>query len=231
MATNAQIIDLRRVLSERFPKAHTARPAGPREGVPAGLERLDSVLDGGWPRGRISELVTGGRGSGAVQVLHQMLERTAADGGFLALVDGSDGLDVDAAHPASLGRLLWVRCTGPAQAVKAADLLLRDRNLPQVVLDLSGCAADLLRRIPATTWHRFARLTEHHGATLLVFTPQPLVGSPACRVRLRSRLTIEAVQGGPAVAQVRIRCDLERAPITQGQSDSDSDAGLFARSA
>ena len=231
MAANAQIIDLRRVLAERFPKAHTARRAAPREGLPAGLERLDTVLEGGWPRGRISELVTGGRGAGAVPVLHRLIERTAADGGFLALVDAADGFDVDAADPACLERLLWVRCTDAAQAIQAADLLLRDRNLPQVVLDLSGAPPAQLRRIAATTWHRFARLTEHHGATLLVMTPQPLVGTPAVRVRLRSRMTIEAVKEGPAATLLRIRCELERSPVSQSLPDSEVGIASQARRA
>jgi hypothetical protein len=225
MAANAQIIDLRRVLAERFPKAHSRRPAAPREGLPAGLERIDAVLEGGWPRGRISELVTGGRGTGAVQVLHRMLERTVADGGFLALVDGSDGFDVDAADPACLDRLLWVRCTDPAQAIKAADLLLRDRNLPHVVLDLAGCAVAQLRRIPATTWHRFGRLVEHHGATLVVMAPEALVSSPAYRVRLRSRITLESVQDGPVATALKIRCELERSPAAASGAEGEAGTG------
>jgi hypothetical protein len=222
MPAAAQIIDLRRVLAERFPKAHAGRSATARDGVPAGMASLDSLLGGGWPRGQVSELVTGDRGSGATQVLHRMLERVAADGGFLAWVDGSDSFDVDAADPASLERLLWVRCTDSGQAIQAADLLLRDRNIPLVVLDLGWNPAAQLRRIPSTVWHRFGRLVEHNGATRLVVAPHPLVGSPACRVRLRSRLTVDALHHGPAAVSLRIRCELERAPAAQVQADRET---------
>ncbi len=222
MPAAAQIIDLRRVLAERFPKAHAGRSAIARDGVPVGIASIDSLLGGGWPKGQVSELVTGERGSGATQVLHRMLERVAADGGFLAWVDGSDSFDVDAADPASLERLLWVRCTDSGQAIKAADLLLRDRNIPLVVLDLGLNPAAQLRRIPSTVWHRFSRLIEHNGATLLVVAPHPLVGSPACRVRLRNRLTLDALHHGPTAVSLRIRCEVERTPATQIQSDPEA---------
>ena len=50
-----------------------------------------------------------------------------------------------------LSRLLWVRCRGAAEAMKAADLILRDGNLPLVLLDLAGNPPAQFWDIPATT--------------------------------------------------------------------------------
>src|SRR4030095_14707706 len=96
-------------------------------------------------------------------------------GQWLVLVDGQDCFDPTCLEPEILSRLLWVRCVDIAEALKATDLLARDENLPMIVLDLRLNPAAQLRKIPATAWYRFQRLIEHRAATLLVFTPQPLV--------------------------------------------------------
>lgn len=195
-ATN--IVDLRQLLAERFPRAHApAAPVVP-SGQATGIPRLDALLGGGLPQGGITELVGSGPGSGSAQVLHALLRQVAVAGRFLALVDGADSFDVDAADPDALARLLWVRCTRADEALKAVDLLLRDRNIPMVVLDLKLNAAPELRRIPSSTWFRFSRLVEHHGTTLLVITPQSLVGAADLRVGMECRLDLEALAAGPA---------------------------------
>jgi len=150
--------------------------------VPSGIAALDELLGGGWPGGDVSELVGEGPGSGSAQVLHGFLRGLARDGRFLALVDGLDSLDIDAEEPGTLARLLWVRCRSAAEALKAADLVLRDRNLPVVVIDLKLNPVAQLRRISGSVWHRFSRLAEHHGTTVVVMTPFALVGGAAARV-------------------------------------------------
>src|SRR5204862_1713111 len=125
------------------------------------------------PRGGLAELVGAGPGSGSAQVVHALLRRVAHAGEYLALVDGADSFDVDAAEPTTLTRLLWVRCQKAEEALKAADLLLRDRNFPLLVLDLQLNPQAQLRKIPSSVWHRFRRLLEQNGATVLVVTPCP----------------------------------------------------------
>src|SRR5262252_4265449 len=122
-ATN-NIVDLRRMLAERFPSARL-RPAVNTEVEPTGVTALDSLLGGGLPKGEVTELLASGAGSGSAQVLHALLRHTAEAGRFLALVDGADSFDVDAAEAFALERLLWVRCRRADEAMKAADLLLR----------------------------------------------------------------------------------------------------------
>jgi hypothetical protein len=193
MSEAANIVDLRRMLRERFPAAHQPRREGAGSVFPTGIRDLDHLLGGGLPAGSLAELVGEGNGSGSAQVLHALLGRTAADGRFLALVDGADSFDVDAPEPAALARLLWVRCRTAEEALKATDMLLRDRNFPLVVLDLKLNPARQLRRIASSVWHRLGRIAEHNGTTLLIITPFPMVGASAFRVSARSGLGLAAV--------------------------------------
>ena len=78
---------------------------------------------------------------------------------WVALVDAQDSFDPSKLGEAVFSRLVWVRCRDAAQALKATDLLLRDGNLPLVLLDLQMNPAAELRKIPATTWHRWQRLS------------------------------------------------------------------------
>jgi hypothetical protein len=70
--------------------------------------------------------------------------------------------------------------------VKATDLLLRDGNLPLVLLDLQTMAPRQLGRIPMSTWHRFQRLVEMSGTALVVLTPQPIVEAARIRIALNA---------------------------------------------
>jgi hypothetical protein len=208
----SNVIQLRQLLSERFPHLRTTPP--PRreiETVPTGAPALDALLHGGLPRGALSELIGAGPGSGSAQVLHGFLQRVADDGKFLALVDGADSFDVDAVEPAILARLLWVRCTDAGQALKAADLLLRDRNFPLVVVDLKFNPPAQLRKISSSVWHRFRRLLEANGAAALVITPHQLVSNPACRVRVEGKLAITALAQSPSQVLSELHFDLLRA--------------------
>lgn len=219
-ATN--IVDLRRLLGERFPQAHARRPSTPPAGHSTGVTRLDSLLGGGLPRGSITELVGAGTGSGSAQVLHGLMRAMASAGRFLALVDGADSFDVDASDPEVLARLLWVRCATADEALKAGDLLLRDRNIPLVILDLKINPDRELRRIPSSTWFRFSRLAEHHGTTLLVITPQPLVGAADFRVQVEGVegcLDLPTVAAGPASVIRRLQFHVLRAPEGETRMD------------
>lgn len=185
MADRVPVQQLRQLLAERLPRVRTGFAVRPLPAVlSTGVRRLDVTLGGGLPLGETTELVGEGIGSGSAQVLHALLRRSAAEGRFVALVDGADSLDVDALEPGELARLLWVRCRTVTEALAATDLLLRDRNFPLVVLDLKLNAAAQWQRVSGSVWHRFNRLREQHRTTLLVITPRPTVGGVSRRVRV-----------------------------------------------
>ena len=62
------------------------------------------------------------------------------------MIDGRDTFDPQSQPPGACDSLLWIRCRAAKDAVRAADLLLRDGNLPLLLIDLehgSGSLADL----------------------------------------------------------------------------------------
>jgi hypothetical protein len=212
METSKTIIDLRKLLAERFPKVRMAAEDRKRSAsVSTGIDALDSLLGGGLPRGEFTELVASANGSGSAEVIHELLRRVALDRQFLALIDGSGSFDPGAAEAAALTRLLWVRCEKVSEALKAADLLLRDRNFPMVVLDLKLNSAKELRGISASVWYRYARLLEQNQATVLVITPRQLVSGAACRAAVHSALGIEALTRSRAELVACLRFTLLRA--------------------
>lgn len=206
MAARADIIDLRKLLAGRFPRLRTdAETRRHPNALSTGVPRLDDVLGGGLTPGEITEFVGLGPGSGSAQVIHAVLRHAVDAGRFIALVDGADSFDVDAVPGACLSRLLWVRCRQVSEALQAADLLLRDRNFPLLVLDLKLNPASQLRRIPGNVWHRFGRLLEQHRSTLLVITPHPLVSSVPCRVQVEGALDLGSLTEPPGQLLARLR--------------------------
>jgi len=205
----AAVRALRALLAEKFPS-----PSARANGVfPVALgggqepeQEPERKPELELPRGRVTE-ATGSTGSGAL-FLEALLKAVTAARGMMALVDGTGGYD-----PAGeTGRLLWVLCQGAQAAIRAADLLLRDGNLPLVVLDLLMNPAAELRRIPAATWYRFQRILEHSTTVFVVLTPKPLVSSAAERLLLRNRWTLHALR------QPRAKLSLELERVQRGQS-------------
>lgn len=197
-----KITELRALLAEKFPQ-QTVRASGV----------LSVATETGLPelrRGVVTE-VSGSIGSGAL-FLETLIASAQAAGTLVALVDGSGGFD-----PAQMGlrlaRLLWVLCKDASTAIKAADLLLRDGNLPLVVLDLQMNPAKDLRRIPATTWYRFQRIIEPSSATFVVLTARPMVSSAAERFALHNHWTLSAMQQRRTELRLVVECAHRRALV------------------
>jgi len=195
----ANVIELRQLLSKRFPGLRTRADelTGPaRRCWPTGLPQIDAPLQGGLPRGALTEVVAEHRGCGSALLLHRFLLQAFRENQFAAVIDGQDSLDVTQLGE-NLARLLWVRCHSADQALKAADLLLRDGNLSLVLLDLALNPALQLRKIPATTWYRFQRLVEQTSTVCLVMTPRAMVSPAQARLALNARLSLGALERNP----------------------------------
>ena len=191
---------LRTLVEEKFPRAACA-PAGR---LRTGCGPLD--VRGGLPRGAITEVC--GSLAGGQMVIASLLETAVREGFFSALIDGADAFDPAQWPDHHLDRLLWVRCGEPELALKAADVLVRDGNLPVLVLDLQAVAVGRLRRIPVGTWHRFHRVIETSATVMVTLTPFPLVESVPCRMAVRMAAVWEALgeprDGWPERCQVQI---------------------------
>jgi hypothetical protein len=191
------IIQLRQLLREKFPGLGTRAdelPVKTREMWASGIPRLDHQLGGGFPKSAINEVIAPKRGSGSALLLLQLLRRAATVNQFSALIDGLDSFDAAAVEPCTLSHLLWLRCHNAEEAIKTTDLVLRDGNLPVVLLDLALNPEAQLRKIPAPTWYRFQRIVEESTATFIVLTPRAMISPAQVCVTLRSRFDLDAVE-------------------------------------
>lgn len=154
--------------------------------VPTAFPALDALLDGGWPRGRLSE-VYGARSTGRTSLALHTVAAATRRGEFVAWIDL-----VDALHPFSLARagtllprVLWVRPPAWAAGLRCAELLLQSKGFSLLTLDLG----DSLPRLPLpATWVRLQRAAEQAQTALLVLAPRAVAGSFATvRVRLERR--------------------------------------------
>lgn len=192
-----QIDQLRRQLREKFPEAH--RPPLPPE--PSSPSSSPLVF----ASGHLSEIITPHHSSGASLVISEILKNTHNPP--LALIDGRDSFD-----PASYGNtpcrhLIWIRCSRSEQALQAADLLLRDGNLPLIILDLHLVSSRELRRIPKTFWQRLKTQARDSGSSMLGINPQALIPSPHRRFTLNGKFSLDHLERHPPSLQFQQASD------------------------
>ncbi|GHC56675.1 hypothetical protein [Roseibacillus persicicus] len=174
------ISELRRQLRERFPAAHEDRPAAESYQL-RGMPPL--------PKGTITELVTPPSVSGSSLLLSQLLEDEPENRELpLALIDPGDHFDPASYRPRR--PLLWLRSANPKKSLQAADLLVRDGNIPLVLLDCSLTPLRELRQIPSSSWYRLRTLAESSGTSLLALTPAPLIAAAAARYELENSFSL-----------------------------------------
>lgn len=187
MAAAAKIIELRDLIARHA----SAPPPRPGSGLLTGLAAFDQALAGGLLPGSVVELVCPPHTSGGSSLMVAILRQLARSA---ALIDGRDTFDPQSAGPEVLTHLLWIRCRKMTEAIRAADLLLRDANLSLIFLDLRDQVPFELRKLPGSTWYRFQRLLEPTAVTLLVLTPQPLVPCARARLEMRSVFDLRALE-------------------------------------
>lgn len=186
----AQIIAFKDLLRDRFPLAHAAKPAA--TAMPTGLACLDAL---GLTAGSICEIVSTSASSGTGLLLVSLI-RGQKDSlrQPVALVDAADAFDPASVSPEVLEQLLWLRCRRVERAMQATDLLLRDGNMPRVLLDLQLCPAREVREVPAQVWHRLRLLAEKSGTVLCAFTAFQTVPCARSRLVLEQSYDLEAME-------------------------------------
>lgn len=210
--TVSNIVAFRDFLRARFPEAHAIQPGlepAPVAGGGSCLEALDLR------KGAITELVAAMPGSGAGLLLAALLQREEACREITALVDGVDGFDPWSLAPSALERVLWLRCREPATAIRATDLLLRDGNIPLVVLDLQAHSAQAVRSLPSSVWHRLRMLAEKSGACLCAFTPVRTVTCAQTRAVLGQRWQLNDLfeERPTLLASLSVQVDRQRVRV------------------
>jgi hypothetical protein len=211
----SKIIDLRKLLAERFPQEIVS----PANQLATGITHLDSALDGGLTKGAITELISPPGNGGSASLIAALLQRAAGERYFLALIDGRDSFDPQSSAPAALRHLLWIRCHQTGEAMQAADLLLRDGNFPLLILDLVLHPVAELRRIPSSNWYRLQRLIEPSSSALLAFTPCSLISSAQWKLILENRWRLPQLDWVATELQTQLRVHLQRAQPNRWQSN------------
>jgi hypothetical protein len=181
------------------------------ERLATGFRDLDVLLDGGLPRGGLTDVVAPGSAGATTLAYRLCIEVTRS--ALAAWIDAPDALDPASAAAAGidLERVLWVRPPDLGAALVAAELLLTMGGFPLVLLDVGAQgdavpaasgppgrgtgrrpgrrAATPLRALAAPhTWLRLTRAAAGSRSALLVLRRcpsrnQPLLGSFAA-VRL-----------------------------------------------
>ncbi len=218
---STQVIELRKILEERWPDAQPLRHATVA-GLPTGVAALDRILPGGGlPRGRLSvwapaaeERLAGFGPPGATAVLRSACLAAVARGERSAWVDGA-GVVLGDAWPRGPLLLRLPRPAGAApgtaaggaaelEALVCAEELVRSGGFGLVVVTGVGRA----RAVEAVRLSRAAR----EGGSALVAVGGGAAEAPVAALRLASWLLPEGVRwrpdpfGGPAEpAGVRFR--------------------------
>jgi recombination protein RecA len=169
-----------------------------RWAVPTGIADLDERLEGGLPRGHLSE-VTGPRSSGRLAIAVSALAGATSRGEAVALVDPLDMFDPVSASASGIDfqRMLWVRGEASSsarvsvsceygtlqksldRAVKALNIVLQagPGGFGLVVIDLGEVATQSISRLPYTTWLRLHRVIEGSETACVVIGSEPIARS------------------------------------------------------
>ena len=185
-ATNLQ--EIRRQLREKFPSAHGFTTIS--EPVAQISKTLFEIAT--FPAGAISEIIPATAGGGLSLWIAGLLAEPEEAPPFpkFVLVDGGDSFDPASHTAAACSQLLWIRCAKVSEVIKAADLLVRDGNVPFIMLDLCGLPPVSLKSLPAAAWWRLKQLSEATRCRLLVLAPFPLVPCASLRLALSCRLEL-----------------------------------------
>lgn len=185
-----------RKLDHTLTTAFGAEPADARWLVPTGMAELDARLEGGLPRGHVSEIV-GPRSSGRLSILVSALAAATSRGEAVALVDPLDMFDPVSASASGIDfqRMLWVRGEATSAArmslsceygtlqksldrgVKALNIVLQAGGFGLVVLDVGEIAAQTIKRLPYTTWLRLHRVIERSETACVLIAGDPITRS------------------------------------------------------
>jgi recombination protein RecA len=173
------------------------------ETVLTGIPEIDA-LAGGLPRGALTE-ICGPPSSGRTTVLLAALASRTAEAEMCALIDARDSFDPRSAEAAGveLEQLLWVRCRGLDQSLRAADLLIQGGGFGFIALDLSDIAPETVRHVPLNAWFRFRRAVEDTSTVLLVLEQESNAKTCASLVlQMKMKAANWSMTGGPEHAGI-----------------------------
>jgi hypothetical protein len=163
--------------------AAAALPSNNPGTLSTGIETLDALLKGGFPRGGITEL-TGPVSSGRTALLFSTLAKATQQGETVAYIDAFNSFDPLSAAKAGieLKRLLWIRCQSLERALQAGDIVSRAGGFGVIALDLESAAPAVqigrgMKKPSYHCWLRLRQAIEGTPTVLLLLTREAAVGS------------------------------------------------------
>ena len=210
----SSIAIVRSQVERRIPGALTLYERPAPEVFQTGIRGIDREMDG-IPKGALAQICAPvGITSGRTSLLLSLLAQVTGKEQFCAVVDASDSFDPESADAVGvcLSRLLWVRCIqrgmkAVEQAFKSADILIQSGGFGVIAIDLGNADERLIRKIPLTTWFRFARVMEALPTALVILLPYSAAQSCAA---LTLNLDASAQWSGTeAVSHTRLISNVE----------------------
>jgi hypothetical protein len=207
---------IRAQIERRIPGALTVYERQTPDVFPTGIAAIDRQI-GGLPKGGLTQVcAANGINSGRTTLLMSLLaEVTRNHEEFCAVVDATDCFDPESASKMGVGfsRLLWARCgyTGMQaleRSFRVADILIQNVGFGVIVLNLAYIEEKLIRKIPQTTWFRFARKIERTSTAFVVMLPYSAAQSCAALTLHLSNATSHW-EGSEAVSHSRQVSNLE----------------------
>lgn len=158
-------------------RGRLGHPARGRSHLSLAIPTLDAFLDGGLPRGAITEIF-GQVSSGRTTFAHLLTAAATREGEYVVWVDLPNTLDPEGAHDAgaNLERVLWLNPRDRVSALRAVDQVLAAGGFHLVVLDLDGPPTSRAV-LPPSVWLRMARAAVHRDAAIVVLGATSLAGS------------------------------------------------------
>lgn len=162
--------DLLRDLGSQLQRGSRALALEADRRLATGFPDIDGLIQGGFPPGRLAEIV-GPTSSGRTSLALALLAQATRGDEVVAWVDGAQAFDATSAKAAGtvLERVLWARPPGPREAVRCCECLLDAHGFALVVLDLA-CASGEVEALPASIWQRLARQATGIGTALVVLS-------------------------------------------------------------
>jgi hypothetical protein len=199
--------------------------------IPTAIAGLDDRLEGGIPRGHLSEVV-GPRSSGRLAILVSAMAAATSRGEAVALIDPLDMFDPVSASASGLDfeRMLWIRGEASSsarvslsceygtlqksldRAVKAANIVLQAGGFGVVVLDLGEIAPQTIKRLPYTTWLRLHRVIEGSETACVLIGSEPIARSAGgVTLLLGSEQTARVIRARRGESDQHVRVPLSAA--------------------
>jgi hypothetical protein len=174
----------------RFNLPLTFVPKPDPELLPSGIQEVDRLIGGGFPRGTMTE-IAGEASSGRTSLMLSLLAQATARNEYCAIIDAHDTFDPASAagEGTDLSRLLWIRCGGRLEdSLKAVDRIAHAGGFGLIVYDIADADMFSCRRISLASWFRLRHAVEKTSSALIVITRQ-FHAKSCSRLQLEMRRT------------------------------------------